>query len=97
MLDAGSSVEMVESRRKNASKGKGVKHSSTNMKGVKHSSTNMKGVKHNKTNYADFFKEHPECVTADYTNFKLAITPLCLNKSKISRLYKWLLVNINKK
>ena len=32
----GSSIEMVESRRKNAAKGKGVKHDSTNMKGVKH-------------------------------------------------------------
>jgi hypothetical protein len=55
----------------------------------------MKGIKHNKTDYADFFKEHPECVTTDHDNFKLAIAPLGLNKSKVSRLWKWLLVNIN--
>jgi hypothetical protein len=82
---SGSSIEMVESRRNNATKGKGIKHDTTN----------MKGIKHNKTDYADFFKEHPECVTTDHDNFKLAIAPLGLNKSKVSRLWKWLLVNIN--
>ena len=44
----GSSIKMVESRRKNASKGKGIKHDSINMKGIKHDSTNMKGIKHDK-------------------------------------------------
>lgn len=64
-------------------------------KGIKHNSTNMKGIKHNKTDYADFFKEHSECVTTDYNNFKLAVAPLGLNKSKICRLWKWILVNID--
>lgn len=36
LFSKGSSIEMVESRRKNAALGKGVKHNSENMKGVKH-------------------------------------------------------------